>query len=163
MKEVQEEKTKRMLYPWLVMLVGAVLLLITLLLPYASSTKEHKEMPNVSLVEYVRIYATAASYDGYKDAAVATVVIIVIFAVLSLLTMLLSVLKKTIGVIVFDFLALISFHLIHFDFADRGVLPSNWYNWGIASCLGYIAGIAVIAGAVWMIVVRRKAKRIQQV
>lgn len=72
------------------------------------------------------------------------------------------VVKKTIGIIIFDFLALAIFWLIHFDYADRGVLPNNSYEWGIANYLTYIVGIVVAIGAVWLFVEKRKIKKLEK-
>ena len=73
-----------------------------------------------------------------------------------------SLLKKAIGIIIFDFLALGIFLLMHFDYADRGVLPTNSYGWGMANYLTYIVGIVVAIGAVWLFVEKRKIKKLEK-
>ena len=88
--------------------------------------------------------------------------IIVIFTVFALLTVFLSLMKKPIGIIVSDILALIVFKIIHFDFEDRGVIPSSSYNWGITNYLTYVIGIIIIIGAVWMFIEKKKEKEIDR-
>ena len=88
--------------------------------------------------------------------------IIVIFTVFALLTVFLSLIKKPIGIIVSDILALIAFKIIHFDFEDRGVIPSSSYNWGITNYLTYIIGIITIIGAVWMFIEKKKNKELAE-
>lgn len=49
---------------------------------------------------------------------------------------------------------------MHFDYADRGVLPTNSYGWGMVNYLTYIVSIAVAIGAVWLFVEKRNIKRL---
>ena len=166
--------------PFLITLIGAILLLAMILLPYASAKDDYKEYlksaPNdyyvseikmtnaaavsISMLEYGRIYAETVRQGVYREVSIICIVLIVLFAFFSLLTLLMSLLKKAIGIIIFDFLALGIFWLMHFDYTDRGVLPTNTYGWGMANYLTYIVGIAVAIGAVWLFVEKRKIKRL---
>jgi len=71
-----------------------------------------------------------------------------------------SLCKKPIGIIIFDLLALGAFKITCFDFEDRGVVPSNSYDWGIVSWLAYVIGVVIFAGAVWLFIEKRKAKKL---
>lgn len=173
-------KVKTMLYPFLITLIGAVVMMGMLLLPYASANDEYVEhllkhkdkmyveeigmtyedAVDISLVEFIRIYAEAAEQELQKDTCIACIVIICIFAGLTVFTLLMSLLKKPIGIIIFDLLAIGVFKIIHYDFEDRGVIPNGSYDWGIASYLTYIVGIIIIAGAVWLFIEKRKAKKV---
>ena len=175
-------KNKKMMYPFLITVVAAILMLMMVFLPYASANSEYKEILikdsdamyvreigmtnseaiNISLLEFVKIYLETAKQDIQKEASIACIVIIVIFTVFALLTVFLSLIKKPIGIIVSDILALIAFKIIHFDFEDRGVIPSSSYNWGITNYLTYIIGIITIIGAVWMFIEKKKNKELAE-
>lgn len=166
--------------PFLITLIGSVLLLVMILLPYASAKDDYKEYlqsspndyyvseikmtnasaVNISMLEYGRIYMETARQGVYRDVSILCIALISLFAFFSLLTLIMALLKKPIGIIIFDILVLAIFWLIHFDYADRGVLPSSSYGWGIANYLTYIIGIAVAIGAVWLFEEKRKIKKL---
>ncbi len=173
-------KTKLMQSPVLMTIIGAVLMLLMVFLPYASATEEYEERllkyedemyveeigmtnadaRNISLFEYGRIYAEAANQGLYKEMSIACIVIISIFAGCALVTLLMSLIKKPIGIIIFDLLTMGAFKIICFDFEDRGVIPTNSYDWGVVYYVTYIVGVIVLAGAVWLFVEKRKAKKL---
>ena len=175
-------KNKKMMYPFLVTVVAAISMLMMVFLPYASANSEYKELLikdsdamcvqeigmtnseaiNISLFEFLKIYSETAKQDIQKEASIACIVIIVIFTVCALLTVFLSLMKKPIGIIVSDILALIAFKIIHFDFEDRGAIPSSSYNWGITNYLTYIIGIIIIIGAVWMFIEKKRKKKLTE-
>lgn len=166
--------------PFLITLIGAILLLAMILLPYASAKGDYKEylksspndyyvseikmtnaaVVNISMLEYGCIYVETARQGIYKEISIICIVLIALFAFFSLLTLLMSLLKKSIGIIIFDFFALGIFWLMHFDYAARGVLPTNSYGWGIVNYLTYIIGIVVGIGAAWLFVEKRKIKKL---
>lgn len=51
---------------------------------------------------------------------------------------------------------------MHFDYADRGVLPTDSYGWGMANYLTYIIGIVIAIGAAWLFVEKRKIKKLEK-
>jgi len=175
----EEEKTKLGFYPALITIIGSVFLLLLLLLPYASSTEDYKEwlleyadedymegtsMTNedavcISLAEFMKMYIKMIGDESYGETSIVCTAIIGIFAVFSLLALFMSIGKKPIGIIVFDILSLIVFYIIRFDFKDRGVIGNRSYDWGIASYLGYVIGIIIFAGAVWMFLEKKGAKK----
>lgn len=168
--------------PFFITLIGTTLLLAMILLPYASAKGDYKEYlksspndyyvseikmtnaaaVNISMLEYGRIYAETARQGVYKEISIICIVLIVLFAFFSLLALLMSLLKKPVGIIIFDFLALAIFWLMHFDYADRGVLPTDSYGWGMANYLTYIIGIVVAIGAAWLFVEKRKIKKLKK-
>ncbi len=178
-QNTNSKKIGMIVYPWVLTIVGTVMMIAVLLLPFTTATKEHKEnllkFPNLmyveeldmtckdvvdmSLVDYVRVYDVAANQGYQEDVALASIVIIVIYGVLSLLAVVLAVLKKPMGVIILDALAMMAFWIIRFDFEGRGVVPSGSYNWGVSSWLAYVIGVVVVAGAVWLLVVKIKIKK----
>lgn len=176
---MNKSDSNNMKIPFIMTLIGSVLLLVMILLPYASAKDDYKKYLknnpndfyvdeikmtnasaiNISMLEYSRIYAETARQGIYREVSILCIILISLFALFSLLTLIMSFFKKSIGIIIFDFLALVIFWLIHFDFADRGVLPNNSYKWGIANYLTNIVGILVIVGAVWLFVEKRKIKK----
>lgn len=172
--------TKMMRCPVLITSIGAFAMLLMLFLPYASAKGERREwllkyadsmymkeigMTNedavhISLFEYVRIYMEAASHDIYKIISIVCLVIIGIFAGFILLTLLMALLKKPIGIMIFDMLALGAFRIVCFDFEDRGIVPNSSYSCGIVWYLIYVMGVVILAGAVWLFIEKRKAKKL---
>ncbi len=71
-----------------------------------------------------------------------------------------SLIKKSIGIIIFDLLTMGAFKIICFDFKDRGVIPSSSFDWGIVYYLVYVIGVIIIAGAIWLFIEKRKAKKL---
>lgn len=152
-------------------IVFAALLVAAFFLPYASAVEEYRavldqlsenpfglaneELADISLLEYVRIYLNAA-----PEAFVAVYVPLTVApAVLGVLTLLFSALRKPVPAIVFSVVTLGVTSLLSWDFEDRGVLPSDTYDWGVARWVYLAAGAAVIVCAIWQIVLRRQARR----
>ncbi|MBE6651084.1 MAG: hypothetical protein E7613_07205 [Ruminococcaceae bacterium] len=169
---------KALLIPFIVALIGSLLLILVTFLPFASANEEHKDyleeysgnmyvqeidMTNedavdISLYEYGRIYAAATDIEMVSDIAITCLVIICIYGLFSVLVVLFSLLKKAIPIIVFDVLALADFLLIKWDFSDRGILPNFNYNWGVAQIICYIAFAITMVGAIWLLVEKIKIK-----
>lgn len=164
-------------------IVGALLMMVALFLPFASATNDYKErlmsypdsiyseeanmknrdVVHISLVEFIKIDSAAINMKISSSVATANMVVIIAFASFAALTLLFSILKKPIPVLIFDVISLAVIQLIKFDFEDRGVIPSSLYDWGAAHIICYI-GIAVAAvGAVLLLILRIKDKRIAKV
>ncbi|MBE5864775.1 MAG: hypothetical protein E7292_01005 [Lachnospiraceae bacterium] len=172
--------TKMMRYPVLITSMSAFVMLLMFFMPYASAKGERREYlikyadsmymkeigmtyadaVHISLFEYVRMYAEAINQDMHKVISIVCLVLIGIFAGFTLLTLLMALLKKPIGIIIFDLLALGAFRIVCFDFQDRGVVPNSSYSCGIAGYMVYATGVVVLAGAIWLFVEKRKAKKL---
>lgn len=172
-------KSKKFLYPFLAMLMGSLLLVATLFMPFASATEDYKERLeeysdlmyieeldmtngdaiNISLFEFARIYSVAAEMGLSKNVSIVYMVIIAAFGVFALLTLLFSVLKKPIAAIIFDLLAFGVFRITKWDFEERGVIPNSSYDWGMAQYICYIGIIIVVLGAVAFLVAKIKDKK----
>lgn len=163
-----------------VALLGAILMIVSLFLPYGSAKEEQakrferypdviiyeeanmtaKDMIDVSMVEYAKVYAImgeelwGTAFAGYFYAGLVAVI-----GVLSLITLLLASKQKPIGSGVFAILSAVVFHMQNWDYSDRGVIPGSTYEWGIAYYLFYAAAAMVLVGAVWMKVENRKRKK----
>ncbi len=173
-------KTKAVLYPFLMTVIGSVLMLLMLVLPFASADSDYKERlmkyedemymeeigmtnkqaVNISLAEFLKMYAEAAKQDTYRTISIVCIAVISVFAAFAALTLLLSLLKKPIAIIIFDLLTMAAFRVVHFDFEDRGVIPSSKYEWGMVNYMTYIIGIVILVGAVWLFIEKRKAKKL---
>ncbi len=178
--EVTLEQNKiKLLIPFIVTLVGALMLIVTLFLPFASATEDYREhlqkhpdemyaeelhmtnedAVNISLFEFGRMYAAAADMGISKGIVIVCLVLLSAFALLAILTALFSALKKPIAAMIFNLLSFGAFWAIKWDFADRGVLPNRRYDWGIAQIVCYIGVIAGVVGAILLLTARIKEKR----
>lgn len=171
-------KNKNLLYPALVAIVGSLLLLITLILPFASASEEHKERlmsypesmysqeanmtnedaVNISLVEFIKIDFAAIEVGVSEGTAIANMVVIIAFITFATLVLLFSILKKPIPALIFDIISFAVLQLIRFDFEDRGVIPSSSYDWGIAQIICYLGIVITAVGAVLLLIAKIKNK-----
>ncbi len=163
----------RQLIPFIIALVAALFMVVSIFLPYSSATETHaetiKENPDVivykdpditsgelldiSMFEYARIYALL-SEDLYGNAAVGFfyVAMVGLIGGFALLNLLFVSLKKPIPGIVFSVLAFAVFLLQNWDYTDRGVVPSRSYEWGIGYYVFFAVAVIALAGNIWMLV-----------
>ena len=127
--------------------------------PYSETLgMSNEDLADISLFEYARIYSAAGEL-GMGDAFAAVYVPFTVApAVLGALTLLFAALRKPIPAIVFSALTIAMTFLLNWDFEDRGVIPSNSYDWGVAKWVYLAAGIAVVACAVWQLVLRQQGR-----
>lgn len=162
-------------------IVAAAMLVVAFFLPYASAVDDYREtlgsisdnpyseivgmsngdIADLSLAEYVRIYSAAEELGMPELFATIYVPVMVAPVALSALCLLFSALRKPVPMIVFSALIVATILLLSWDFEDRGVIPSSNYDWGVAKWVYLLAGIAVVACAVWQIVLRRQSKKAQ--
>ncbi|MBE7058649.1 MAG: hypothetical protein E7387_06065 [Ruminococcaceae bacterium] len=184
-KEIMQQSKKaknNLLIPFIVVLIGSVMLIVTLFLPFASATEEYAEhlqkysdemyavgidMKNeeaidISLLEFIKVYAATADLGMSQDVAVVCLVIIFAFILFAILTVLFSVFKKPIPAIIFNLLSFGVFWVIRWDFEDRGVIPSSNYDWGIAGTFCYVGIVVVMIGAVALLVMKIMTKKQRQ-
>lgn len=158
-------------------IVAAALLVVAFFLPYAAGTQDYREsldsmwgnpyeevlgmsnddLADVSLFEYARIYGASGELGMPEEFAAVYVPLTVAAAVLGALTLLFAALRKPIPAIVFSVLTILLTFALNWDFEDRGVIPSSSYDWGVARWVYLVAGVAVVACAVWQIVLRKRA------
>ena len=157
----------------------AALLVVAFFLPYAAGTQDFREglgamstnpysdaldmsnddLADISLFEYARIYGASEELGMGETFAMVYVPLTVAPAVLGALTLLFALLRKPIPAIVFSVLTVAMTFLLNWDFEDRGVIPSSSYDWGVAKWVYLAAGVAVVACAIWQIVLRRQSKK----
>lgn len=164
----------------LVALVGALLMVICIFLPYATASENYTQellenseklihenidmtegdMVDISMFEYAKVYGGLSKELFGNDAEgifyVALVALIGVFAVLALF---LALGKKPIGVMIFGLLSFAVFSMQNWDYEERGIVPSSRYGWGIGHHLFYVGAVIVLAGAIWMLVEKIKIKK----
>ena len=120
----------------------------------------NKEAVNISLIEYAKMYGyVATSMDGRdQQQGILSLVLIIAMGVFSILTLIFAIMKKSIRTIVFDCFSFLFFFLYIFDLKDRGVLPSDDYNYGIAYYLYIIFSIIIIISLIWYIINSKNRK-----
>lgn len=184
MEKIQKDTIKqKTLLPFVIALVSALLMLLCVFLPYSAATEERAEwidkypdtvvleetnltaadMKHISMAKYAHIYFTM-SEELWHDSTVG-ILYIVLVALIGGGVVVAAVFvlgRKPIGCMIFGGLACVVFHLLNLDFIDRGVIPSDSYDWGIAHTLFPIAAVIMIASALWMLVMKIIIKRQQR-
>lgn len=179
-KAIIKQKT---IFPFIVTLVGALVMAACVFLPYSTATAERAEwidnyhdtvvmeemdltaadMKNVSLVKYAHIYYTM-SEEYWHDSTIGIFYIVLVAMVGggALIAALFASARKPFWSLLFGALSTGVFQLLNYDFTDRGVIPSDSYDWGIAHTIFPIAATVAMLGASWLliqkIIVNRKIK-----
>ncbi len=167
-----KKKELKLGLPGIVALLGAILMVATLFLPYATATEEYaaelnqfpdelvystmsitaEDVVNISMVEYVNVYINlsevlfGSAILGYIYAGIT-----ILLGVFAWMVFLFALLKKAIPVIVFDVLATIVFLIQCWDYSSRGVIGTKAYDWGLAYYLFYVAAVVSLIGAIWLL------------
>lgn len=178
-KQISSYGKNRTLIPFMIALIGAIIIVTAFFLPYSSATTEYKEhlesysqelyfeeinmtngdAVNISLLGFARMYGAAAKLGMSQIVGTICLVMISLIGIFSLLTLLFSALKKPIPALIFDLLVFGTFSLLSWDFKDRGVIPSSTYDWGISYYLYCIGAVIIFAGGVWLLVEKIRAKK----
>jgi len=173
-------KNNNLKISFICLVCAALLLLIAIFLPYATAIGDHAEnlkdnpdaivyaeldmtssdIIHISMAEYAKVYGSLGE-ELFYDAGMGTfyMVLVILIGGFAALALLFALLKKPVGVMVFDILAFIVFSLQNWDYTDRGVVPSRAYDWGAGYYVFYIAAVAVLAGAIWMLIQKKKLKK----
>lgn len=172
-------KKNVMLYSALAAILGAILLIITIFIPFASANDEYKEYlmshsdsvyseeanmtnknaVNISLAEFIKIDSAIVEMGVSKEILIANMVVIFAFCFFAVLTLLFSLLRKPIAIFIFDIISFAAIRVVKFDFEDRGIIPSNSYDWGIALVICYIGIVIVAVSAVILLIAKIKNKK----
>ena len=174
-------KKKIIVVSFLAMLIGSIMLIITLFVPFASATDDHREylekyantvsieelditneqLLDVSLFKFARIYSALSGMEISRDISISCIAMISVFAFFALLNtaVVILIIKKRIS----DLLTFVVFRIIQLDFEDRGVISNSKYDGGIALYIGYIGVVIVMAGAVTLLVMKIKNKKQRKV
>ena len=172
------------LVPHIVAVVAAVVLVAAFFLPYGSANEDYREsvaghedaqyvegiditvgdMLDISLLNYTRGNLELGDYTNSETGTQAGIGytlyagIYIAAAVLPAIALLFAIFKKAIPTAIFGLLTLGLTNTIHWDFADRAILPSSTHDWGIASTVYLVFSIVLIAAAIWLAVEKRREK-----
>ena len=175
-KMTKKQINKKLTIPFIIALVGAMMMTACVFLPYSTATEEQvewiekypdtlafeevglyaRDLKNVSLVKYAQIYFCLSEEFG-----IFYIVLVALVGVGALIAALFVLGKKPIGSILFGALSCGVFYLLNQDFVNRGVISSDSYDWGITHTLFPIATAALLVGAVWMFVRKVIVKKIK--
>lgn len=161
---------KKTLFPLIVLLTGALILVVSFFLPFYSAVGEFresllsdpedqvpgfdmtaKELINLPIPRLIKLYSSFAKYD--VDALVNLVIISMLILFSALIILFIS-LRKAIPTIVFtvlDFGALLLMNV--------GGLNENYFGHGAAFYIFIISFAVISAAAIWLLVVKIKIKK----
>lgn len=173
-KLTSQALNKKLLLPFIVSLIGVLILVIALFLPYMTAVGE--------LAEYIEKYPDSIEIEEFdmtasdlKDIPMMSMgrlaasayneeegiffnVIVIVFASLSALTALFVILKKPIAVMVFELIAFGSFTVLNMA-TKADFFGADKYAWSIGYYAIVIAFAIVFAGAIWMLVKKIAVKK----
>lgn len=170
-KKTLNEKLK---LPFIVALIGVLILVVGLFLPYITAAGEMAEYieNNPDRIEIKDLGLTAGDLKdipvisvsqiitgiyGEDDGAIANV-IVMIFGGFLALTALFVILKKPIAVIIFNLLTYGVFAFLS-AYMKEDFIDSDKYAWGIGYAIIQVAVAVVFVAAIWMLVKKIIAKR----
>ena len=176
-KAIIKQKT---ILPFIVTLVGALVMAACVFLPYSTATAEQAEwidnypdtvimeemdltaadMKTVSLAKYAHIYYTM-SEEYWHDSTIGIFYIVLVAMVGggALIAALFASARKPFWSLLFGALSTGVFQLLNYDFTDRGVIPSDSYDWGITHTIFPIAATVILVGIIWMLIIKLCVKR----
>ncbi len=177
MREMNETKVPPTTVAAIASIIGALLLIIAFFLPYAAARDEYRadllaypdlildkelglsnaDVVDLSLFEYASIYA-GQTESAFGPIAVIYLAVIGAAALTALLALLFALLRKATPAAIFAMLNMSTVLLLNWDFEDRGMLPNTTYDWGIAKWVYLISAILVIASAIWLFILKHRAK-----
>ena len=157
----------------IISLISAIIMVLSLFLPYSSATPKHsewidehpdtivyknldlcaKDLKHISMIEYAKLY------PNIMNEGIIYLILVAVIGIFSVLTLLFSFLKKPIATTVFSLFAYIVFLIQNCDYSDRGVIPSTSYDWGIGFYIFHIAFIFVLISSIITIINKKKTDR----
>ena len=173
-KLTRQALNKKLLLPFIVSLIGVLIIVIALFFPYMTAVGE--------LAEYIKKYPDSIEIEEFdmtasdlKDITMMSMgriatsayseeegilfnVIVIVFASLSALTALFVILKKPIAVMIFELIAFGSFTVLNMA-TTADFFGADKYAWGIGYYAIVIAFAIVFAGAIWMLAKKIAAKK----
>ena len=124
--------------PMLVAMVCIVVLIASVFLPYFALNSDFQELADAMGGVPTSLYDFALSLN--EQGTPALLLLLGIYGVSLLLAALLALLRKPIGVMVFDLPPMGVATLTHMIFANDGTMDSGMYTWGIADKLIFAVG-----------------------
>ena len=173
-KNMKKSLNEKLKLPFVVVLIGVLILIVGMFLPYMTAVGE--------LAEYIKKYPDSIEIEEFdmtasdlKDIPMMSMgriaasayneeegilfnVIVIVFAYLSALTALFVILKKPIAVMIFELIAFGSFTVLNMA-TKADFFGADKYAWGVGYYAIVIAFAIVFAGAIWMLVKKIAAKK----
>lgn len=163
--------------PKAIALIGSLLLIVTLFLPFASATDNYEkqltsfpdqmyieelnmtndDVINLSLFEFGKIYAYSLEVYAEKTISIICLAMIAAYVVFSILALLWSALSKPIPLLMTNLFAFGIFNLMKWDFKDRGVIANSLYHFGIAQYVCLLAFLMICLTSIYLF--RHKKKQ----
>ena len=173
-KIVKKTLNEKLKLPFVVVLIGVLILIVGMFLPYMTAVGDMAEYieKNPDRVEIKDLDLTASDLKdipvvsvsqlitgvyGEDDGVIANVIVMVFGGFLAL-TALFTILKKPIAVMIFDLFTCGTFAFLNFLMKEDFIDPDK-YAWGIGYYAIVIAFATVFAGAIWMLVKKIAAKK----
>ena len=168
-KTAKKTLNKKLVLPFVVALIGVVVMIAAMFLPYMTAQgklaeyielldsmelEEENISPNPSIVSVSEVITTIYGED---DGEIAEIIVLVLGGCIAL-TALFVLFKKPIAIIIFDLLACGSFSFLNFAMKEDFIDPDK-YAWGIGHSVIQIAIAVIFAAAIWMLVKKIIAKR----
>ena len=173
-KVMKKSLNKRLKLPFVVVLIGVLILIAGMFLPHMTATGELAEyiekypdrieieefdmtasdLKNIPMVLMGRIAASAYN----EEEGILFNVIVIVFASLSALTALFVILKKPIAVMIFELITCGSFAVLNLA-TTADFFSADKYARGIGYYAIVLAFVIVFAGAIWMLVKKIAAKK----
>lgn len=164
--------SRNLTVPKIVAIVGNVLMLLCVFLPYASAAKDSPyreyademvdgvragELADPSMFKFVTLYNKLKDQTS-NGSEIATIVMVLVaaIAIMAIIALIFACVSKGVPALVFSIIGFLLFLVLNWDFSDRGVVPTDDYSWGFGYYLFYVAALAAVVGAIWMIVVKRR-------
>lgn len=172
---INQSPTRNLLISKIVSVAGNALMLLCIFLPYASAGKDSPyrihadetldgiragELADPSMLKFLTFHnkLKGTVKSGSAIATIVTILVAVI-AVAALLSIMFACLSKGIPALIFSLISFGAFLAMNWDFTDRGVVPSDEFSWGFGYYLFFVATLAAVVGAVWLIIAKHRSKR----
>ncbi len=176
--EQNQERRNTLFLPFLIALIGVLIMGVSLFLPYMTAVgdiaeyieqyPDRVEIEDLELtasdlanIPVVSVSNIITGVYGEDDGTIANVIVLV-FGGLLVLTALFVILKKPIAVMIFDLLAGGVFFFLNF-LMKEDFIAADKYAWGIGYYATMIAAVVIFAGAVYLLVEKIKVKKQKKV
>ncbi len=162
---------KKISIPVVLALAGALLMLLTIFLPYIAVTDKVEDTVEV----YQELFDVDMDEGDYKSISMTKIpgllnesedgvgtiysVIVILVAGFSALAALCAFFKKPILAIICGIISAVVFTVQNTIYTASEIVPSDYLKWGIAYYVFYIAAIVLLVGAIAIIVSKRAAKK----
>ena len=162
---------KKISIPVVLALAGALLMLLTIFLPYIAVTEEVEDTVEV----YQELFDVDMDEGDYKSISMTKIpgllnesedgvgtiysVIVILVAGFAALAALCAFFKKPILTIICGIISAVVFTVQNTIYTASEIVPSDYLKWGIAYYVFYIAAILLLVGAIAIMVSKRAAKK----